>query len=105
MRPLAIVGNEQQAGGIQIKPTNGMQFVQQRLIHQHKHCIVIRILGRADITGWFMHDKIPQTYHLQFFFLQPNFIGQTDLGGRLLAKLLIHLHQPLSDQFASLTAG
>ncbi|MNC62221.1 hypothetical protein D3C75_1122240 [compost metagenome] len=58
VRPLAVIGHQYQAGGINIQPPCRMQLVRDGFIQEIEHGWMIRIVGRAHITLWLIEHEV-----------------------------------------------
>ena len=50
MRPLAVIGHQHQAGGVDVQTPRSVQLIRHRLFQEVEHRRVIRVIRGADIA-------------------------------------------------------
>ena len=101
MGPLAVVGHQHQAGGVEIEPPHHVQLAHGRLIHQEEHGGVIRVFVGADIPFRLVqHEVAVALIQGQGDTVKFHLALLVDVEGGLLDHDTVHHHLSLPDQFA-----
>ncbi|MCY1444766.1 hypothetical protein D9M71_612520 [compost metagenome] len=61
-RPAAVVGDQHQAGGVEVQAPGDVQLVLVRLMDQIEHGRVLRIPGGADASGGLVQHEMAQGF-------------------------------------------
>src|SRR5690606_20604961 len=92
VRPLAIVGDQQQAGGVDVQAADGVQVARvDNAFQQVEHQRVGAVPVGAHITGRFVHDDVAEAaFQRQSLPIEGYHIGVGNCNGGGLGLIAVH---------------
>ncbi|MCY1361400.1 hypothetical protein D9M69_480660 [compost metagenome] len=105
-RPLAVVGDQQQAGGVVVEPAADVQFVLVRLVEQVEHGAVLCVPGGADAAlRLVQHEVARRLALLQRLAVQLHPAEYPHLVAPVAHRLAVHLNASRRQQEAGILAA
>ena len=107
LREVAVVGQEQDAGGIAVKAADGIDPFGGSGADQIKDRLSpLRIFGRGDIVFWFVQENIYKVVGDRDLFGADFYqVGRVDFGTRLGDEPTVDSNLPLADELSGVAAG
>ncbi|RMU46075.1 hypothetical protein ALP29_200617 [Pseudomonas syringae pv. avii] len=92
-RPLTVVGNQHQSGGVEVQSSGDVQFVFVRLVEQIEHCCVLRIGRCADAALRLVQHEVARGFAgLKDLHIERYATEFTHVVMRVCGDLPVHLH-------------